>query len=103
LETDNESGEKPYWLRKKVTLNNENIAAVKDLLVELNLNTVCQSAKCPNIFECFSKKTATFMLLGDKCTRNCAFCGIDSAKPLPRIRMNPQILQRLSKNCRYGM
>jgi len=89
LETSNPAGQKPQWLRKKVSLNNENIAAVKDLLVDLNLNTVCQSAKCPNIFECFSKKTATFMLLGDKCTRNCAFCGVDSANPLPPDKNEP--------------
>jgi len=81
LETGNFTQEKPGWLRKKVSLNNENINKVKDLLVDLDLHTVCQSAKCPNIFECFSKKTATFMLLGDKCTRNCAFCGVYSGKP----------------------
>ena len=72
---------KPSWLKKRVSLNNSNIQEVKDLLENLNLNTVCQSAKCPNIFECFSKKTATFMLLGNICTRNCAFCGVASGKP----------------------
>jgi lipoyl synthase len=72
---------KPQWLKKRVSLNNSNIQEVKDLLASLNLNTVCQSAKCPNIFECFSKKTATFMLLGTTCTRNCAFCGVSSGKP----------------------
>ncbi len=72
---------KPQWLKKRVNLNNSNIQEVKNLLEKLNLNTVCQSAKCPNIFECFSKKTATFMLLGSDCTRNCAFCGVSSEKP----------------------
>ena len=72
---------KPEWLKKTVSLNNSNINQVKDLLTNLKLNTVCQSAKCPNIFECFSKKTATFMLMGNTCTRNCAFCGVRSGKP----------------------
>lgn len=97
METSNPAGQKPQWLRKKVSLNNENIAAVKDLLVDLNLNTVCQSAKCPNIFECFSKKTATFMLLGDKCTRNCAFCGVDSLKPLPPDKNEPANIAKAVK------
>jgi len=72
---------KPLWLKKRVSLNNSNIEEVKELLANLNLNTVCQSAKCPNIFECFSKRTATFMLLGSTCTRNCAFCGVLPGKP----------------------
>lgn len=72
---------KPSWLKKRVSLNNSNIEEVKELLATLNLNTVCQSAKCPNIFECFSKRTATFMLLGGTCTRNCAFCGVLPGKP----------------------
>lgn len=72
---------KPEWLKKTVSLNNSNINQVQNLLTNLKLNTVCQSAKCPNIFECFSKKTATFMLMGNICTRNCAFCGVRSGKP----------------------
>ena len=73
---------KPEWIKKRLSLNNKNIEQVKDLLLNLNLNTVCQSAKCPNIFECFSKKTATFLLLGNICTRNCTFCGVNSGVPL---------------------
>ncbi|HEY4695910.1 MAG TPA: lipoyl synthase [Candidatus Hydromicrobium sp.] len=75
------SNSKPDWLKKKVNLNSFRINQVKNLINNLHLNTVCQSAKCPNIFECFSKKTATFMLMGDICTRNCGFCGIKSGKP----------------------
>ncbi|MBC7334175.1 MAG: lipoyl synthase, partial [Actinobacteria bacterium] len=79
-------GSKPTWLKKKVFLNNSNINKVKTLLENSHLHTVCQSAKCPNIFECFGKETATFMILGNVCTRNCAFCGIKSGKPsLPDI------------------
>lgn len=78
---DNNIG-KPDWLKKKIAINSGNIEQVKDLLLNLNLHTVCQSAKCPNIFECFSKKTATFMILGDICTRNCSFCAVKSGGPL---------------------
>ncbi|MBN1298714.1 MAG: lipoyl synthase [Actinobacteria bacterium] len=75
------SATRPEWLKKRISLNNNNISEIKQLLEDLKLNTVCQSAKCPNIFECFSKKTATFMLMGNICTRNCAFCGVASGKP----------------------
>ncbi|MBN2073278.1 MAG: lipoyl synthase [Actinobacteria bacterium] len=74
---------KPVWLRKRIALNNDNISMVRGLIEASSLHSVCQSAKCPNIFECFSKKTATLMLMGDICTRNCRFCGVESGKPLP--------------------
>jgi lipoic acid synthetase len=73
---------KPVWLKKKIILDNENISNIKNLLESSCLHTVCQSAKCPNIFECFSKRTATFMLMGDICTRNCSFCGVKSGNPM---------------------
>jgi len=75
------SSNTPDWLKKKVNLNNFKIKQIKNLLYDLHLNTVCQSAGCPNIFECFGKKIATFMLMGNTCTRNCGFCGIRSGKP----------------------
>ncbi len=81
---------KPEWLKKTVSLNNSNINQVQNLLTNLKLNTVCQSAKCPNIFECFSKKTATFMLMGNICTRNCAFCGVRSGKPQNLDKFEPK-------------
>jgi lipoyl synthase len=74
---------KPPWLKKKIHLDNKNISAIKKLIDSSCLHTVCQSAKCPNIFECFSKRTATFMLMGDTCTRNCGFCGVNGGRPLP--------------------
>ena len=74
---------KPPWIKKKVSLDNSNISEVKRLLESSHLHTVCQSAKCPNIFECFSRKTSTFMLMGDICTRNCSFCGVKTGKPGP--------------------
>lgn len=82
LETDKKRLDKPEWLKKKVFLNNQNIAQVNNLILDLNLHTVCQNAKCPNIFECFSKKTATFLLLGNICSRNCAFCSVESGRPM---------------------
>ncbi len=88
---------KPEWLKKTVSLNNSNINQVKDLLTNLKLNTVCQSAKCPNIFECFSKKTATFMLMGNICTRNCAFCGVRSGKPQNLDKFEPKNIAKAVK------
>jgi lipoic acid synthetase len=88
---------KPEWLKKTVSLNNSNINQVKDLLTNLKLNTVCQSAKCPNIFECFSKKTATFMLMGNICTRDCAFCGVSSGKPQNLDKTEPENVAKAVK------
>ena len=81
---------KPQWLKKKIRLDNKNISAIKNLIDSSRLHTVCQSAKCPNIFECFSKRTATFMLMGDTCTRNCGFCGVNSGRPLPLDKEEPK-------------
>jgi len=70
---------KPDWLRKKIEYTPQR-HKVKEILRELNLNTVCEEARCPNLSECFRKKRATFLILGDKCTRACRFCSIDKAK-----------------------
>lgn len=67
---------KPHWLKKKLPTGPE-YERVRQLISQQGLATVCQAAKCPNQFECFSKGTATFMILGDKCTRNCRFCNVD--------------------------
>jgi len=67
----------PKWLRIKLP-NNENFTNTSGLISDLHLNTVCQSAKCPNKWECFSKNVATFLIMGSICTRNCAFCNIVS-------------------------
>ncbi len=66
---------KPEWLRIKFR-DNQKKKEVEEILKRLSLNTVCQEACCPNIIECFSKKTATFMILGNVCTRNCTFCNV---------------------------
>ena len=73
---------KPEWLRVPYYYN-QNIKITAGLLDELKLNTVCTEAACPNRSECFSKKTATFMILGTKCTRNCRFCNISFGMPQP--------------------
>lgn len=72
----------PEWLRLKLPASST-FEETRSLLAELRLHTVCESAKCPNHWECWSKKTATFMIGGDHCTRACSFCSISTAKPLP--------------------
>lgn len=66
---------KPEWLRRRFSYKSS-VTEVNDLLVDLNLNTVCQEAHCPNQLECFGNHTATFMILGDHCSRNCTFCAV---------------------------
>jgi lipoic acid synthetase len=71
----------PEWLR--ITLpTSDTFSRTRSLLDELKLHTVCESAKCPNHWECWSKGTATFMIAGDRCTRACGFCAVATAKPL---------------------
>ncbi len=71
----------PEWLRIKLPTA-DTFSRTRALLDELKLHTVCESAKCPNHWECWSKGTATFMIAGDRCTRACAFCAVSTAKPL---------------------
>jgi lipoic acid synthetase len=88
---------KPEWLRKKVNQGEQ--AGMRQLLGELQLNTVCQQALCPNISECFSCGQATFLILGRNCTRQCSFCNVEKATPLPVDREEPariaEAVQRL--------
>ena len=72
----------PEWLRIKLPTS-DGFAQTRSLLGELKLHTVCESAKCPNHWECWEKGTATFMIAGDRCTRACGFCAVSTAKPLP--------------------
>src|SRR5215813_12286985 len=73
---------KPSWLRAKAPVG-ENFHSLKKLARGLGLHTVCESAQCPNIGECWNHKTATFMLLGDICTRRCGFCAVPKGRPEP--------------------
>ena len=71
---------KPSWIRSKV-LDSQTFFNTKAIVNKNNLHTVCQEANCPNITECWSKKHATFMIMGDTCTRACAFCNVKTGKP----------------------
>lgn len=71
---------KPEWL-KRTYKEDPNLKYVREMLSTLNLNTICDQAMCPNFVDCFSKKTATFMILGVNCTRNCRFCNVTNSDP----------------------
>ncbi len=73
--------ERPEWMRVKANLRTEGYGDLKHLMRDLELNTVCEEAGCPNIYECWSQGTATLMLLGDRCTRACAFCDVTTGRP----------------------
>ena len=71
---------KPIWIRTKIT-NTQNYFKTKETINKKKLHTVCQEASCPNISECWSKRHATFMIMGDTCTRACSFCNVKTGKP----------------------
>jgi lipoic acid synthetase len=79
----------PDWLKLRLP-RDEHFIQTRKLIRDLHLNTVCQEARCPNIFECFSRKVATFLILGPNCTRNCRFCNIYKGRPLPVDKEEPQ-------------
>lgn len=83
---------------EKKRINLAELDALKKNFKHYGLHTVCQSAKCPNINECFKNKTSTFMILGDICTRNCAFCATQHGKPLPVDDKEPKKLAEVIKN-----
>jgi len=82
---------KPDWIRVKAPISNGYLAT-KDLINKAKLNTVCQSASCPNIGECWDKGHATVMILGDVCTRKCGFCNIKSGNPNAIDSLEPKRL-----------
>ncbi|WP_341326317.1 lipoyl synthase [Methylotuvimicrobium sp. KM2] len=88
---------KPDWIRIKVSANDE-INRIKKLLRENNLHTVCEEAACPNLGECFSHGTATFMIMGDLCTRRCPFCDVAHGKPKPLDQNEPLHLAQTIKS-----
>ncbi|MDA3788492.1 MAG: lipoyl synthase [Desulfobacula sp.] len=85
--------QKPSWLKKKLPKGGD-YQRVRNLLSNSGLHTVCQEANCPNMFECFSKNTSTFMILGSICTRNCRFCNVSFAPALP---LDPDEPMRVAK------
>ena len=84
---------KPEWIRMKVP-DSARFREIKQILRDNNLHTVCEEASCPNIGECFSGGTATFMILGDVCTRRCPFCDVAHGKPLPPDAGEPEKLAK---------
>jgi lipoic acid synthetase len=79
---------KPHWLRRRL-VTGPAYERVRDLLKKSRLHTVCQEAKCPNIWECFSRQTSTFLIMGPCCTRNCRFCAVAHGKPGPPDHEEP--------------
>jgi lipoic acid synthetase len=76
---------RPEWLRKQKRLSSEVLQTLREI-DHLGLHTVCESARCPNLGECYQRGNATFLILGDRCTRNCGFCAVEHGPPLPPDR-----------------
>lgn len=93
---------KPEWIRARLP-SGKKFFEIKNILREQKLHTVCEEASCPNIGECFSKGTATFMIMGDICTRRCPFCDVGHGRPNPLDANEPQYLAESVKamNLRY--
>jgi lipoyl synthase len=85
---------KPEWIRVKAGSATSRFYEIKQILRDHNLHTVCEEASCPNIGECFGKGTATFMIMGDKCTRRCPFCDVGHGRPDPLDANEPENLAK---------
>ena len=85
---------KPAWIRAKAAIPNGRLRDIKDIVRANKLVTVCEEASCPNIGECWSQGTATFMSMGDKCTRRCRFCNVSTGRPDPLDGDEPERLAR---------
>jgi len=83
---------KPDWIRVKAGSSSSRFYEIKEILREAKLHSVCEEASCPNIGECFGKGTATFMIMGDLCTRRCPFCDVGHGRPLPLDADEPRHL-----------
>ncbi len=95
---------KPQWIKSKL-LNSKEFFLTKTIVTQNNLVTVCQEANCPNITECWSKRHATFMIMGDTCTRACSFCDVITGKPKPLDMLEPlKIANAINKlNLRHAV
>ncbi|MBX3280376.1 MAG: lipoyl synthase [Acidobacteria bacterium] len=90
-------GPKPEWLKVKLTMGDD-FMGVRRLVGDLSLHTVCEEARCPNIYECWSNRTATFMIAGDVCTRRCGFCAVSKGAPKPLDPAEPlNVAEAVSK------
>ncbi len=83
------TGPRPEWLKVKISTG-DSFQRINEMINDLSLHTVCQEARCPNIFECWNEGTATFMIMGDVCTRHCGFCAVTKGKPLALDREEPR-------------
>ena len=88
---------KPYWIRTKI-LDTKNYFKTQEIINKKKLHTVCQEANCPNISECWSKKHATFLIMGDTCTRACAFCDVKTGKPTHLDPLEPLKIAKATKD-----
>lgn len=89
MKSNKEKLKKPDWLKIKLTTEG-NYTEIKDMMRTKTLHTVCEEARCPNIYECWSNRTATFMILGDICTRACRFCAVKTGLPTELDLQEPQ-------------
>ena len=90
--------QKPPWIKVRLP-SNPVFFSTKALISDLRLHTVCESAQCPNRWECWSQGTATFMIAGDRCTRACGFCAVKTAKPFALEADEPQrVAQAVKRN-----
>jgi len=87
---------KPIWIRTKIT-DTQNYFKTKEIINKKKLHTVCQEASCPNISECWGKKHATFMIMGDTCTRACSFCNVKTGKPIQLDLLEPIKIAKATK------
>jgi len=88
---------RPPWLKKDPLIKGRGLTILRQLKAS-GVHTVCNEAKCPNIAECFSRKCVTFMILGDACTRNCAFCGVSKSRPQPLDESEPVRVARAAES-----
>ena len=91
--TPTKSPRRPPWLKVRLKTG-PNYLELKSMMRKMSLNTVCEEANCPNIFECWQNRTATFMILGDVCTRACRFCAVTSGKPTWNDPLEPERIAR---------
>ncbi len=99
----------PPWIAKRLSLapsdknsGETQVYKTRNLLRRLDLHTVCEGARCPNLWECFAESTATFMILGKICTRNCKFCSVAKGSPLPVDRKEPKRIAQAVKKLRLN-
>ena len=91
IEVERKYTKKPNWLRVKLPIGKE-YAEVRQIVSEHKLHTICESGSCPNMGECWGNGTATFMILGNTCTRSCGFCNVHTGRPLPVDQEEPKMV-----------